>query len=192
MPIGFKFTVEEAQDTFQLEDRIEQEIKKYRPILESQPDVPLNIRTLSSVAVGDLIIALSSWYDDVICELEAQSERKLRQAKARVETVEAAIRREATQDPELKKSTSGPAITAEIKADLRYVYAEEDSIICESVATYINNKAKACRRMIDTISRIITQQVTEIDAGKFRNGRPGFISQRSPVAQYPSGDPSST
>lgn len=188
MAITFKMTVEEAQDSFKLEDAIEAEIAYYRNILEAQPKVPDDIRTLNSVTVGDLIVQLTTWYDDIICELDARAQRRLKQAKARVETVEAAIRREALRDdPELKKAGMGASLTAEIRADLRYVYAEQDSIVCEAVSTFIDNKAKACRRMIDTISRIITQQSVEIEAGKFRNGRNPFTSQRNPVTPGSSG-----
>lgn len=182
--LTFDMSVSDALESFDIEKQVETEFDREYPSLkdDKKPDLPEGLRTAPSVKVGEVLTNLTTWYEDVVQPDAAKAERRMQAAKGRMDTVEAALRMEYMRtDPELKKSGRAGDLTASIKSDRRYVATSEEYLIKQAVFDHMERRAKAWRRSIDTVSRIITQQ-TDDEWARRMGGRPDAV-RRSP--QHP-------
>jgi len=163
----------DTMDVIKAFDEVEGEVQtaldRFRADNETAPGIPTNLRTKSSVEVGNTLIDLSQWYEDVIQPRIADAEEREKTTKAALTSIESALRRDLVRDnPNLKKSTQKDLLKAEIQSDMRYIQAKCDFLKWQSVRNHLEREGKAWYRKIETVSRVVTQQSDEMQQGKFR------------------------
>lgn len=184
-----EFTLDagEAVDVFEnVENRVMEELAGFDALQEEKaPRVPKDIRSSSSRMVGEVLVNLTQWWEDVIQPRVAHAHMIMQVQKKRMAVMEGALRKEAVRiDAALKKSGSSSLLTAEVKSDLRHIAVQEDLLVAEAIYDRLEGRSRSWRRQIDTVSRIITQQTDEIRAGQIQ-GRVDRITRPSSGQRYP-------